>query len=376
MSGVFVRGMKQHLREQFREQYRTSVRDFYSETGLWQSMARHWCFDLFAKMVAATFMLHSGMSKGNLTMVDHMFLMMFLVALLVHLAAFRRKVNAMRDFWTVYDGLIVCLMFAEQCLCHDEMAAHLRTTQMLMICPGLIKFAMELSPEMMILVKGLCAATRPVFFTLVLLVMTLFLFGVLCEQASQETVVGQTYFQSLAGSMQTLLVHGVLLNHVEEVGNAIYQESLFLAVLFVGFVWSAITLIVIALSATCEVVSAVAAVEKESMVVGHVRNTLGDALSELSGDGKISKDHVGQVLQNPDVCRTLQEAGIDVIGFVDALDHMFSTSDSVSFSEFLELLLQLRGSNSATVKDAFDLRRSVEVRMDRIEKMIQALADR
>jgi hypothetical protein len=55
--------------------------------------------------------------------------------------------------------------------------------------------------------------------------------------------------------------------------------------------------------------------------------------------------------------RALTEVGVDVIGLVDFADVIFEDDDELSFGRFMEIVLELRGSNSATVKDIIELRK-------------------
>ena len=45
----------------------------------------------------------------------------------------------------------------------------------------------------------------------------------------------------------------------------------------------------------------------------------------------------------------MQNVGVDVVGMVEFSDFIFKDRE-LTFAEFVELVLQLRGSNQATVK--------------------------
>jgi len=51
--------------------------------------------------------------------------------------------------------------------------------------------------------------------------------------------------------------------------------------------------------------------------------------------------------------------GVDVFGLVDLTDFIFRDGHALDFGEFMELVMQLRGSNQATVKDIVDLRKFI-----------------
>mmetsp|Transcript_132028 Transcript_132028/g.228752 ORF Transcript_132028/g.228752 Transcript_132028/m.228752 type:complete len:123 (+) Transcript_132028:2-370(+) len=61
------------------------------------------------------------------------------------------------------------------------------------------------------------------------------------------------------------------------------------------------------------------------------------------------------LLAHPDACTCLQSVGVDVVGLVDVADFILKSED-ISFINFVDLVLSLRGSNVARVKDIVDLR--------------------
>merc|ERR1719499_1093797 len=83
--------------------------------------------------------------------------------------------------------------------------------------------------------------------------------------------------------------------------------------------------------------------------------------------GGVSKADLMQVLQNKEACAALTEVGVDVCGLVDNMDQIFEKADEgdegdewLKFEEFANIILQLRGSNTATVKDIVDLRKFIK----------------
>jgi hypothetical protein len=134
-----------------------------------------------------------------------------------------------------------------------------------------------------------------------------------------------------------------------------------------------------------EVVSVVSAVEKEELVVNFVKTQLQDLLKKLGwmkeqdsvapggGDIQITKSEFQTLLATPEAARCLQGVGVDVVGLVDFEDLIFQDNDNISFCSFMETVLQLRGSNAATVKDIVDLRKSLMQVVWHVESKIVAL---
>merc|ERR1712217_424222 len=94
---------------------------------------------------------------------------------------------------------------------------------------------------------------------------------------------------------------------------------------------------------------------------------------DTDGGGTISKNEFVKILENGEAVRCLQDVGVDVIGLVDFADFIFENDESedaggdgveLDFPKFVDLVLQLRGSNNATVKDIVDLRKFVQNQFD------------
>merc|ERR1719401_1154326 len=69
-------------------------------------------------------------------------------------------------------------------------------------------------PELMIMIKGMAAACRSVFFTLCLLALLTYVFAIVFKQLTEGTQVGQAYFSTVLRAMYSLLLYGALLDNV------------------------------------------------------------------------------------------------------------------------------------------------------------------
>merc|ERR1712032_961085 len=88
----------------------------------------------------------------------------------------------------------------------------------------------------------------------------------------------------------------------------------------------------------------------------------------------INKEDFQYMLQNPRACVALQNVGVDVVGLVDYIHVLFGDDDeTMDFAQFMITVLQLRGSNTATVKDLVDLRKHLTGLMGRIENRLDAV---
>jgi hypothetical protein len=81
---------------------------------------------------------------------------------------------------------------------------------------------------------------------------------------------------------------------------------------------------------------------------------------------EITKEELAKLLDFPEACRALTEIGVDVMMLVDNLDFIFQRDldddheVSLTFEQFMSLILDLRGANTATVKDIVELQKFVK----------------
>merc|ERR1719330_1244421 len=67
----------------------------------------------------------------------------------------------------------------------------------------------------------------------------------------------------------------------------------------------------------------------------------------------------------------MNEVGVDVPGLTEIAEfHLFDQEEEISFSTFLELVLQLRGSNTVCVRDIVNLRKFIIEEMANSEDRI------
>jgi len=114
-------------------------------------------------------------------------------------------------------------------------------------------------PELMVLIRGVVAASRPVFLTMHLLILGLYLFAIMMRQLTQGTPVGELFFYSVPASMYKLTIEGVFLDNMGYTVDTIAESSPLYAVIFLIFVvFAALMVMNMLIGVLCEVVSAVA----------------------------------------------------------------------------------------------------------------------
>merc|ERR1719174_3515474 len=88
-------------------------------------------------------------------------------------------------------------------------------------------------------------------------------------------------------------------------------------------------------------------------------------------------------MNNPRAVDPFRKIGVDVVSLVSAADFIFPLQGSktkpgpghtprrhhctLGFADFMESILELRGSNTATVKDIMTLRKFVRIEVEQLE---------
>jgi len=170
--------------------------------------------------------------------------------------------------------------------------------------------------------------------------------------------------------MQSLLLDGVLPDQGTMIRDC-FDESIILGSTMLSFILIAsLGVMNMLVGVLCEIVSVVSSVETEELTVTYVRSKILDMLRTGGVDTgvelrtiRISKGVFQYLISTPETVRIMQEIGVDVFGLVDFSDFIFRSGTDLTFEDFMELVLQLRGTNSSTVKDIVDMRRYVMTEM-------------
>jgi len=408
-SGVFLdaEAMKAKVRMNlFKEQY--DVSKYYKKEGIWREIAMSQMFSNITLSVIALNAVWIGVDTDLNTahvlfeaavpfqLAEHCFCFFFSFEWFVRFKSFARKRNGLRDGWFVFDTLLVLMMVMETWVLSCVMIASgsagleglgnasiLRMARLARLT-RMVRMArlLRAMPELMILIKGIAAATRSVFFTLCLLCLLLYIFGIAFTQLTEKSEVGDFYFPNVPASMYTLLMCGTLMDNIGEPLKQLGDLSFFFAALYLLFVLLAtITVMNMLIGVLCEVVSTVAAVERETLNVTFVRSRLRKVLLLLDedGSGSVSKEEFTKVLESREAVEALNEVGVDVEGLADFSEFIFSDEDGgsepkdLTFIEFMHVVLQFRGSNSATVKDVVELHKFTKQRLQQTTDELRGL---
>jgi len=212
-----------------------------------------------------------------------------------------------------------------------------------------------------ILIKGIGAASRSVCVFFLLWLIIIYVFAVVFRQLADGSEVGDGYFGSVPEAMNTLLLRGILADKADLVNDVATDNAFFwcIMIFFIGL--AGITVMYMLVGVLVDVVSVIAATEKEAMTVQLVANGLREKLEHLGRDTEapITKYEFKHLISMPEIAAIIQDIGVDVVVLIDMADVLYDDPNidpmGLSFQAFVEIILNMRGNNEATVKDVKEL---------------------
>jgi voltage-gated sodium channel len=327
--------------------------------------------------------------------VEHTFCTIFLLELLVRFGAFKRMRDCVWDLSFDFDAVLVATQATEIWLLpvllggthvgFQRIARILRLARL-----GRIMRLLRFFPEVMTLIRGISRAMRSVFYTLILLLVLLFVFAIIFKSEAHEAASLQQLFPSIMDAVWTLLLKGVLMDGAAVTFYEILEDSWMLALLFMAFIFlSSFVVLNLLIGILCDVVCQVSQIEKDDSAVIYLKSTLMDLLDcyDKNGDEKLGKEEFELLMGNPEMHQILEPFDVDASGLMSMKDILFERvepdtdfkpfpgdtrftnqlskrSVPLTFTEFIKAILRLRGANAATVMDMMDLREFSGRRLD------------
>jgi len=212
-------------------------------------------------------------------------------------------------------------------------------------------------PELIIIIKGLRFAARSVSIFFLLWTMIVYIFAVIFRQITSETSVGRRYFGSVPDAMNTLLLNGVFADSAVLIGSMSASEPWLWPILIFFMALVSLTLMYMLVGVLVDVVGVVATSEKEGMAVSLIASQLRTELRRLGykEDAEISQAQFVNLMADAGILKIIQGVGVDVVVLADMLDMIFEQfsrgNPSLTFPDLVEVVLSMRGTNPATVKD-------------------------
>jgi hypothetical protein len=401
--------MKKKLRENMHV-YRYDVMDFYSTEGKIQELARNPVFENVTLAVISfnalwisidtEYNTADTLDQADLSFIlaENFFCFYFTFEICTRFGAFEKKHNCMKDAWFVFDAGMVTLMIAETWIMPLALSGQKLGNSGLLKLLRLLRLSrlarlarlLRSMPELLILIKGMVSAVRSVFFTLILLILLMYVFSILFRQTTDGTDFGREFFPTIIVSMHTLLQYGVFCDSLGTMSFGLAEIDVFPNILmcswFFFLLLAAMTVMNMLIGVLCEVINAVAISETEEMTITFVRERLltvvEDCVFDTNEDGEpvISKADFIIIFEKPETADLLQEVEVDVFALVDLVDTLFADEDGsekkLDFAELVEIMLDHRDSSSCTVNHITGLRKYCHARLDTVADLIEDMVSR
>jgi len=392
--------IKAIIGDTLQEQELTLASRYYKETGPCAAAARSETFsNISLTMItlnAFWMWVEMDLNRESLSrtpwlffLVESLFCAYFCVELIIRMLAFESKRDFIKDWWLMFDFLLVTLMVTETWLIPfvlemlmasdsdlDVMGnASIFRVMRLMRLTRMARMAKLLRavPELVVLIKGMAVAARCVMYTLVLLMCLIYVFALAFVGLVKGTALEESIFSSVSSSVGFLLLTGTIPDLVDIIRKDIGGVHIVYAILFFFFILLSTVLVMnMLIGVLVNVVSVVALVEREKMDVLFVKSYVSQILDsrKMEKAGFINKAEFELLVQTPGLIKVLQKVGVDVVGLVDYIDFIFREDVALNLYTFTDLVMQLRGENHATVRDLVDMRKFLLEEFFRLENGI------
>lgn len=331
---------------------------------------------------------------------EHAFCTYFFLEWAIRFGAFANKLHCFCDYWFIFDSLLVFMMVTETWVftiyikvSGSEGGSPLGDTSSLRLLrllrlSRLVRMLRSMG-ELMILIKGMVTASMSVFYVMCLQLMVTFVFGITFTMLSVESPdnqncvevltnttngvmierkectsrfeepIGETFFPNVWHAMFTLLIHATFGDDLAYFMDAIRHQNWPLLIPAIVFICLAqLTLMNMLVGVLCEVVSDVANEEKTNTRNVKMEEDMQEILASLdeNKDELISYQEFSKLMDMPEALSCLRKQEVNPLLFIDFAETFFFEEGlpvKLTFAEFLDMVLNMRESNIATVKDVW-----------------------
>jgi len=213
-------------------------------------------------------------------------------------------------------------------------------------------------PELLILLKGIGVATRSVAVFSLLWFVVLYVFGIAFRQLTIGAEVGELYFSTVPVSMNTLLFDGIFRQNQDIIDDLCAFNPAFWPAMVFFIALAALTIMYMLIGVLVDTITAIASAEKEGVIVSSVAERLRHEFIKLGRplETPITKYEFSQLLQTTEIVKIVMDIGVDVVVLMDMIDIIYDDPTKsvvgLTFEQYVECVLNMRGNNPATVKDS------------------------
>lgn len=359
------------------------VTDLYHLEGFFQMVARSPYFDYLTLFIVCVNAVWIAIDIDNnpaaflndadpfFAVVDLVFCAYFFAELCIRFMAFANKFDSLRDFWFSFDSLLVFVMVLETWILpiiilatKVNLAGMIDLSMLKMVkMVKLLRLSrlakiLRAVPELMIVVKGIGFASRSVAVFSSLWTIIIYVFAILLRQLTQDEQVGKDYFPSVLDAMNTLLLNGIIPDQLRLVADLGHAQWYLWPIIVLFVLLCSLTIMYMLVGVLVDVVGVIAASEKENSTVGFLVTSLREHMDELGYNSGMAlpQYEFTKLLLEPAVARTIASVGVDIVVLIDMLDVIYEDStkigsEGLSFENIVDIILNMRGANPATVKD-------------------------
>ncbi|CAK9041147.1 Ion_trans domain-containing protein [Durusdinium trenchii] len=382
-----------------------SVFDYYKDEGCAQRIARHPVFDNVTILVviansiwlgvdadmnqeAILFNAHPVIIAG-----ENFFCIYFTLEIIIRFLAFQRKLNAFKDFWFSFDLCLAILIIVETWVTPVVLlmaggSSGLPEGTVLLRLIRLVRLVrltrltrlLRSFPELMIIVKGLAFAARSVCVFSLLWAIITYAFAIILRQLTEGSAIGTTFFSSVPESINTLLLPAVFGANADVINSITAGNPGLWPIMVFFMALVSVTIMYMLLGVLVDVIGAVASTEKQKIEITYIVGQLREELEKLAivpEAMELNQADFQKLVLEPGIVRVMHEAGVNVDVLAEMLDLVWEdatakTSQNMGFSDLVNMVLGMRGSNPATVKDC---KEQIRVTNSLIKRCFDSLYD-
>lgn len=330
-------------------------------------------------------------------LMENFFCFYFTWEVVIRFLAYDSKRDCLKDFWFKFDSFLVTLMIVETWVFPLAMPAtdseggggvgQLSILRLLRLL-RLTRMArlMRALPSLVILLKGMRAAARSVFTTLVLLLIIVYMFGIVMTMQIGGHKDFRPLFNRLGMSMSTLFLGGTLLDDVTSLLSMFKQSDdltprVCLFVMFLFILISSFTVLNMLIGVLCEVATATKNQETESadwQVASELLTTAFQGIDE-DGTGTVSQKEFLMMTEKESVLNAFEILAVEpkhLIALSDALfepDEDATVDKELSFAEFLDVVWSNRPGQTCSVLDLAQMQKTMRRSTNRVGQLISRL---
>lgn len=356
-----------------------SVFDYYYTTGNAQVIARSALFDNITLVGVALNALWLAVDTDHNTapllinahpvfqIVENLFCTFFFIELLIRFSAFEVKGNCLKDKWFVFDMFQVFLMIVDTWVLSIiflvmEGSSNFDVSPLKMVrAVKLLRLTriaklLRALPELIIIVKGIGFAARSVSVFFLLWLIIVYVVGVLLTQLFGDNPKFDQYFSNVPTSMNTLLLNVIFPQQVDLVNFLAGEEAVLWPVMVCFILVAGMTILYMLVGVLVEVMGVISTTEKEGLTIASLAKDLRVRMEQMGFNLNVPivQYELQKALVQPELARIIKENGVDVVVLMDMLDLIYEEAEKkggMTFENFVETVLDMRGANPATVKD-------------------------